>query len=95
MESFGWTDIEDIALALFEAHRGVDPTTVRFDRLREMVEELDEFEAEEGQTVNEQILEAIQAAWIEEVEDALADLPLGDDEDDDEDEGYSPNQPFR
>jgi len=94
MDTFGWTDIEDIALALFEEHPDVDPTAVRFDRLREMVEELEEFEPEDDQTVNEQILEAIQAAWIEEVEDAEADLG-GDEDEDDEDGGYSPNQPFR
>lgn len=100
MDTFGWTDIEDIALALIEEHPDVDPTSVRFDRLREMVEDLEDFEPEPGQMVNEQILEAIQAAWIEESEDAAAGLPLpGDEEDEDEEEddapGYSPNQPFR
>jgi FeS assembly protein IscX len=98
MDTFGWTDIEDIALALVEAHPDVDPTTVRFDRLREMVEELEDFEPEPGQTVNEQILEAIQAAWIEEAEDAAAGLPAPGDEDveeDDDEGGYTPNQPFR
>lgn len=98
MDTFGWTDIEDIALVLLEAHPDVDPTAVRFDRLREMVEELEGFEPSPGQTVNEQILEAIQAAWIEEAEDAAAGLPSPGDEDegdDDDEAGYSPNQPFR
>ncbi len=99
MDTFGWTDIEDISLALIEEHPDVDPTSVRFDRLREMVEDLEDFEPEPGQMVNEQILEAIQAAWIEEAEDAAAGLPSpGDEEvaDDEEDEtGYTPNQPFR
>ena len=48
------------------------------------------FEPEPGQSVNEQLLEAIQQAWIEEKADAA-----GDDADDDDEGGYSPNQPFR
>jgi len=39
--------------------------TLRFTRLREWVEQLPEFEPEPEQRVNERILEAIQAAWIE------------------------------
>lgn len=96
--SFSWTDIEDIALALLDEYPDVDPTEVRFDRLREMVQDLEDFEPEPGQQVNEQILEAIQAAWIEESEDAMADLPSPGDDDEDEDDddrGYEPNQPFR
>ncbi len=95
MDTFGWSDIEDIAIALFETHPDIDPASVRFDRLREMIEELEEFEPEaDGLSVNEQILEAVQAAWIEEVEDAETGLPMGENDEEDE-SGYSPNQPFR
>ncbi len=99
MDTFDWSDIEDIAIALFEEYPDVDPTGVRFDRMRELVEDLEGFDPTTGPNVNEQILEAIQAAWIEEVADAEAGLPLpGDDAEDEEDAdegGYSPNQPFR
>lgn len=88
--TFSWTDIEDIVLALDEAHPEVDPLTVRFTALRNMVEALEDFEPEPGQNVNEQILEAIQAGWIEEREDA------GSTRDGDDDApGYTPIRPFR
>ena len=66
---FGWTDVEDIAIALEEAHPDRDPLQVRFTELTGLVEGLDGFEAQPGQSVNERILEAIQAAWIEEREE--------------------------
>lgn len=88
---FSWTDIDEIAYQLTEQRGGDDPLTVKFTDLRAMVEGLEGFEAEPGQSVNEQLLEAIQQAWIEEKQDADAD------HEDNEDEagGYSPNQPFR
>ena len=85
-----WTQVEDIALALDEAHPDVDPAAVRFDRLRSMVEGLDEFEADPDKRVNEQLLEAIQAAWLEEKADRMA-----DEEGDDDAPAYKPHDPFR
>ena len=61
-----WTDIDDIAIALQEAHGEVDPRTVRFTDLHRWVTELEEFEDDPGRS-GEKILEAIQAAWIDEV----------------------------
>ena len=61
-----WTDIEDIAIALQEAHGEVDPRKVRFTDLHRWVTELEEFEDDPGRS-GEKILEAIQAAWIDEV----------------------------
>lgn len=90
-QKFGWTDIEDIVLALDEAFPDVDALSVRFTELRKMVESLADFEADEGHTVNEQILEAIQAGWHEERQEQAA---LDRDEDDEE-PGYEPNRPFR
>ena len=84
-QKFSWTDIDDIACTLAEVHRGVDPVAIPFPELRTMVEALDDFEEEPGHPVNEQILEAIQHAWLEE----RADL-----EDDDDDPGYSSPQPY-
>ena len=90
-ETFGWTDIEDIVLALDEAHPDIDALSVRFTELRKMVEALDDFEPEPGQNVNEQILEAIQAGWHEQRQEQAA----LDRESDDDEAGYEPNRPFR
>jgi FeS assembly protein IscX len=59
-----WSDREDIAEALMEAHPVIDPLTVRFTDLRNWIAELDEFE-DDIHTSNEQKLEAIQMAWYE------------------------------
>lgn len=84
-ETFSWIDVEDIAIALAETHLEVDPLSVRFTQLRQMVEALEDFHAEAGHPVNEQILEAIQAAWHEEAQDLK----------DDDDSSYSPVNPFK
>ena len=60
-----WTDIWDIAAGLEEHHPGADNVNLRFTDLRDWVLALPEFEgAPDG--CNEKILEAIQAAWIDE-----------------------------
>ena len=61
-----WIDIEDIAIALHEAHGEVDPLTVRFTQLHRWVTEIEDFDDDPARS-NEKILEAIQAAWIDEV----------------------------
>ena len=91
MPSFSWTDIEEIVLGLDEAHPAIDPTAVRFTELRQLVEALPGFAPEPGQKVNEQILEAIQAGWIEERAEAGTDAAS----DDEDGRGYAPNRPFR
>ena len=53
-----WSDREDIAEALMEAHPGVDPLTVRFTDLRNWIAELDDFE-DDIHTSNEAKLESI------------------------------------
>jgi FeS assembly protein IscX len=95
MPSFSWTDIEDIVLALDEAHPGVDPLSVRFTELRRMVEALDDFAPEPGQSPNEQILEAIQAGWIEERGEAGGGGDAAEGDDTDDGGGYQPVRPFR
>jgi FeS assembly protein IscX len=62
-----WTDIDDIAIDLIEAHPNVDPLTVNFVDLRNWVLTLEGFDDDPGRC-GEKILEAIQAAWIEERE---------------------------
>jgi FeS assembly protein IscX len=62
-----WTDSREIAIALAEKHPEVDPATVRFTQLRELVMQLDGFD-DDPKRSGEKILEAIQAAWIEEAD---------------------------
>jgi len=90
-DKLSWSDTEDLGLELHEAYPDVDPLTVKFTELRVLVQDLDCFEPEPGHNVNEQILEAIQAAWIEERQ---SDPTHGKAEDDDE-RSYRPNDPFR
>lgn len=60
-----WTDVTDIAIELDEAHPDVDPLTVNFVDLMNWVLDLPEFD-DVRDHCGEKILEAIQAAWIEE-----------------------------
>lgn len=60
-----WTDIIDIAIALEERHPDKDNVNLRFTDLRAWVVELDGFN-DRPDGCNEKILEAIQAAWIDE-----------------------------
>jgi FeS assembly protein IscX len=60
-----WTDTQDIAIALADAYPDVDPKTVRFTDLHKWVCALDDFD-DDPKRSGEKILEAIQAAWIEE-----------------------------
>ncbi|CAA0082911.1 Protein IscX [BD1-7 clade bacterium] len=62
-----WTDVYDVAIALSDAHDGVDPLTVNFVDLRNWVMALEGFD-DSADRCGEKILEAIQAAWIEEAE---------------------------
>lgn len=63
-----WTNIEDIAYALFEREPAVNPLTVRFTDLRDKILALPNF-ADSREKCNEKILEAVQMAWLEEFED--------------------------
>ncbi|HTJ94317.1 MAG TPA: Fe-S cluster assembly protein IscX [Pararobbsia sp.] len=59
-----WTDVQEIAMALTDAHPDIDPQYVRFTDLHRWITELPEFD-DAADRSNEKILEAIQAAWIE------------------------------
>jgi len=60
-----WTDVNEIAIELDEAHPNVDVVNLRFTDLWKWVQELPTFDDEPNRS-NEKVLEAIQAAWIEE-----------------------------
>lgn len=60
-----WTDVQDIAIELEEAHPEADVVNLRFTDLWKWVQALADFE-DDPKKSNEKILEAIQAAWLEE-----------------------------
>ena len=61
-----WTDINEIAISLCEAHPEVDPKYVNFVDLRDWVLALEDFDDDPARC-GEKILEGIQMAWMEEV----------------------------
>lgn len=62
-----WIDTLDIAIELIEKHPDVDPATLRFTSLMEWVLALEQFD-DDPKHCGEKILEAIQAAWIAEMD---------------------------
>ena len=60
-----WVDTQEIAIALYETFPDVDPTRINFVDLRDRVLALEGFD-DDPKRSGEKILEAIQAAWIEE-----------------------------
>jgi FeS assembly protein IscX len=62
-----WTDTIDIAIELIESHPQVDPLSINFVDLRNWVLALPEFDDDPSHS-GEKILEAIQMAWIEEMD---------------------------
>ncbi|MBS1210094.1 MAG: FeS assembly protein IscX [Proteobacteria bacterium] len=62
-----WTDTLEIAMALADSHPEVNPTQVNFVELMGWVQALPGFD-DDPKYCGERILEAIQAAWIEEAD---------------------------
>ena len=62
-----WSDVNDIAIELCEAHPDVDVRYINFVDLREWVIALPGFE-DDPDRCGEKILEAIQMAWLEELD---------------------------
>ena len=60
-----WTDIQEIAILLWEKYPDVDPLSVRFTDLHRWVTELPGF-SDDPKRSNEKILEAIQMCWLDE-----------------------------
>jgi len=63
--SLKWLDVLDIAIELNDVHPDIDPKLIRFTDLRDWVCDLADFD-DDPQHSGEKVLEAIQAAWIEE-----------------------------
>ena len=60
-----WIDSLEIAISLEEAHPDIDPITINFVDLRELVMALEDFN-ESDTHCGEKVLEAIQMCWIDE-----------------------------
>ena len=68
MPKLTWDDAEDIAITLTEKYPDLDPLTVRFTDLHQMVQEIPDFDDDPAAS-NEGKLETIQMAWLEEYKD--------------------------
>lgn len=62
-----WTDVQDIAIELADNHEDIDPRSINFVDLRNLVMAIDGFD-DDPNRCGEKILEAIQMAWIEELD---------------------------
>ncbi|MFD2368191.1 Fe-S cluster assembly protein IscX [Pseudoduganella sp. GCM10020061] len=60
-----WSDINQIAEALYDKYPDVDPAAVRFVDLHNWIVGLDGFD-DDHKRGGEKVLEAVQAAWIDE-----------------------------
>lgn len=64
--SLKWSDVMEIAIELAEQKPDVDPRYVNFVDLHKWVVSLPQFD-DDASRGGEKVLEAIQAAWMEEV----------------------------
>jgi len=62
-----WIDVNEIAISLSEKHPDIDPKTIRFVDLHNLVVGLEGFD-DDHHRGGEKVLEAIQAGWIDEAE---------------------------
>ncbi len=60
-----WSDVREIGEALFDAYPNVDPLTISFVKLHEMICALDDFD-DDPEASNEKILEGILTVWLDE-----------------------------
>ena len=62
-----WTDVSEIAIELSEEYPDENPIQINFVTLRDRVMDLRNF-SDDANRCGEKILEAIQMAWIEELD---------------------------
>jgi FeS assembly protein IscX len=62
-----WADVNDIAIELVDVYPEVHPLSVRFTDLREWVMGLPGFD-DDPERCGEKVLEAIQMAWLDEMD---------------------------
>jgi len=68
MPKLTWSNLDDIAVALYEKFPEQDPTNIRFTDLHKWITELDGFDDDPLKS-NEAKLERIQSLWLEEFQD--------------------------
>ena len=61
-----WNDADQIAWALDDANPGLDPLSLSFTKLHQLVIQLSDF-ADDPSASSERVLESIQMAWYDEV----------------------------
>ena len=64
---YKWSDILDIAIDLNDAYPEIDPQWISFPDLHQKICSLKNFE-DDPKNSNEKILEAIQMAWMDELD---------------------------
>ncbi len=62
-----WSDSQEIALDLIELHPDVDPFKLHFTDLRLWILDLERFD-DDPKHCGERVLEAVQLAWMAEVD---------------------------
>ena len=62
-----WTDVSEIAIELSEEYPDENPIQINFVTLRDRIMDLSNF-SDDPNRCGEKILEAIQMAWIEELD---------------------------
>ena len=62
-----WTDINEIAIELADNHTDIDAQYINFVDLRNLVLSIEDF-SDDPDRCGEKILDAIQMAWIEELD---------------------------
>ena len=62
-----WTDVSEIAIELSEQYPDENPIQINFVTLRDRIMDLSNF-SDDANRCGEKILEAIQMAWIEELD---------------------------
>ena len=67
-DTFHWLDVQRIGEELAEHYPDIDPLTISFPKLRDLVMGLPGFQAQPDHPSNERILEAVQQSWIDERE---------------------------
>ncbi|RVU30143.1 MULTISPECIES: Fe-S cluster assembly protein IscX [Neptunomonas] len=65
--SLHWVDVQDIAIELVEQYPDTSPLTISFPDLYQKVMALEGFD-DDPERCGEKVLEAIQMAWIEEMD---------------------------
>ena len=60
-----WSDVREIGETLCDEYPDVDPLTISFVKLHEMICALDDFD-DDPEASNEKILEGILTVWLDE-----------------------------